>query len=172
MGQRSKAATKRLTPDQAMIEGYIMTIAESPFGQSEGKEIVKKLRALNSQNKIAFDPREQERGAWDGNMITVKHEYRESVCKATATLVHEASHALWPSNSKIRKGTPEWIEDLIKEELKAQTNEVMLYAWLKEDRHLCSSDVDLDVRLERLRRGTLESVIRQTFNAGEAEKRH
>jgi hypothetical protein len=165
-------APKQMTQeeqDKGVIGYDIQVIDSSPFGKTgEGQEIVTVLKSLNKNGKIAYGNTSADdgRGAWDGQNITVNEEFRENLCSTSATLVHEASHALWRKKhpKPSGKNKSELFKDAVEDELHAQENELIIYTWLKNNKN-CSADFLLDTRLQRKNKGTLRSVIEENFSA-------
>jgi hypothetical protein len=151
---------------QGMISYDIGIIADSPFGKTaEGKEIVKLLRALNSQGQIIYAATvEDGRGDWDGETIRVSENYRGKMFPTVIELVHEGTHALWRKKHPFKKGSKANREQSIADELHAQENQLLMYKYLK-DKKGCPDDAELELRLQRQASGELRKTIEERFVA-------
>ncbi|MDB5799687.1 MAG: hypothetical protein JWL63_626 [Rhodocyclales bacterium] len=151
---------------QGMIDYDIGIIADSPFGKTaEGKDIVKLLRALNSNGKIVYAATvEDGRGDWDGEIIRVSENYRGKMFPTVIELVHEGTHALWRKKHPFRKGSKPNREQNIADELHAQENQLLMYKYLKEKKG-CPDDSELELRLQRQANGELRKTIEERFVA-------
>jgi len=155
--------------ERAMFTADIEIIAHSPLGKTPaGQKIVSMLRRYAEQNNITYGETQGDRAAVD-SQITVNKDYYGNLCKTVTALVHEASHAVWRAAHPIRKGHPESLGEAVDNELYAETNELIIYQWLKDVKKLCQPDPELDLRLDRKARGTLRSTIdaRERENRGQ-----
>jgi hypothetical protein len=155
--------------DKALIGYDIQVIGSSQFGKTrEGQDIVVILTRLHRNGNIAYGDTSADdgRGSWDGQIITVSQDFRQNLCSTSATLVHEASHALWRKKHPKPDGKDKskLFNDAVEDELHAQENELTIYTWLKNNKG-CSADFLLDTRLERKKKGILRSVIEESFSA-------
>ncbi len=155
--------------DNALIGYDIEVIGKSKFGRTgEGQGIVVLLNRLYQNGNIAYGDTSEDdgRGYWDGNSITVNEDFRGNLCSTSATLVHEASHAMWRKKHPKPNGKDKskLFKDAVEDELYAQENELVIYTWLKDSKG-CPSDLVLETRLQRKKSGTLKSVIEQSFSA-------
>jgi len=170
-GQLMAAAPKhpnRLPGEKEMIQDDIKCIAGSPFGGTpEGRKIVDLLHRFEASDDIAYGDTEGHRGEYYGTGITVNKEYYGNACKTILELVHEASHATWRAKHPIGKGKRESLDEATDNELFTQENQLAIYKWLKEVKHLCTSDPVMEMRLQRQAAGTLRPVI----EANEREQR-
>ena len=155
--------------DKALIGYDIQVIGSSQFGKTrEGKEIVVLLNRLHRNGNIVYGDTSEDdgRGSWDGQNIMVNGDFRANLCSTSATLVHEASHALWRKKHPKPDGKDKakLFTDAVEDELHAQENELVIYTWLKDNKG-CSDDLVLETRVKRQKNGTLRSVIEDNFSA-------
>ena len=168
-GRKKEEQDEQGEQDKALIEYDIQVIHSSGFGKTgEGKQIVALLNHLNKDGKIAYGNTgaDEGRGDWDGEKITVNEDFRQNLCSTSATLVHEASHALWRRKHPKPSGNDKsaLFKDAVEDELHAQENELIIYTWLKSNKG-CPSDFLLDTRLGRKNNGMLRKVIEESFSA-------
>jgi hypothetical protein len=154
---------------EAMIDYDIAALAESPFGKSsEGRAIVKLLRSQNRGGNVVYGKIENEsRGDWDGHTIRVNEDSRGKVFRTILELVHEASHALWRKNHAVQKNDKKRRADDVADELHAQENQLLVYRYLKEKKG-CPEDAELEARLARQAKGTLQRSIEEGFEESKA----
>jgi hypothetical protein len=152
----------RLDGEKAMIGDHIDRIAKSRLGKTpEGQKIVEHLRRLDARDSVAYGETDGDRGHFYGTGITVNKDFYQDVCKTMATLVHEGSHSTWRAEHPPKEGEVESLKQAVDNEFRAQQSELAIYQWLKDDKKMCGPDSVLELRLERLKRGTLRSVIEQ-----------
>jgi hypothetical protein len=145
--------------ERAMFKADIEYVATSNFGKTpDGQKIVNVLRRFAAENNITYGETEDNRAFVD-SQITINKNYYGNICKTVTALVHEGSHLVWRASHPVSKERPESIGDAIENELYAQMNELKMYKWMKDVKKLCVADPELELRLERLTRGTLRSVI-------------
>jgi hypothetical protein len=162
------------TAKPEMVEGQkgifnvdIDIIASSPFGRTgDGKQIVALLRNWNATGKITYgvthpivDGDEPPRGEWEGNVMTINHEFSTNLGKTIVELVHEASHAIWRGGHSL-KGKPESLEQAVENELFCVNKQLEIYKWLRDVRHF-PTDLVLEMRLEQVAAKTLRSSIEE-----------
>lgn len=146
---------------QTMIKIYIGEIQKTPFGKSDaGKPIVRMLKHLHSNQKISFEEMD-DRGSFSLGEITVNKDFFNNVWKSMCTLVHEASHAVWDAHHAQKEQKH---EDLVQDELIAETNELRMYEWSKTQYHGIRDEV-LERRQEKLRDNKLKAAIEQWMDA-------
>jgi hypothetical protein len=164
---RSSAAApvEREEPDdeaeeQAIIKADIGLIGSSPFGQTpDGKTIVKLLKGFAAQNRITYGETGDARGDFLGTEITIGRQYARKMGPTILELVHEGSHATWRARHPLGEGKEESLDDAVNNELFAQTNELIIYKWVKTQ--LNFSDDDMEVRLRRQAAGKLKEAIEE-----------
>ncbi len=157
--------TEGTVDPQTMIKIDIGEIQKTPFGRSEtGQAIVRILKHLNNHKKIKFEETD-DRGGFLLGEITVNKDFYNNLWKSMCTLVHEASHAVWDANHPAKKGKPEKHEDLVEDEVIAETNELEMYKWSKTKFHGVT-DAELEKRLEKLQDNKLRAAIEEWMDAG------
>lgn len=149
----------------AMITYDIDVISDSPFGKTaEGKDIVKRLRSLNSRGKVAYGGNmDGTRGDWDGQIIRIDERFRGNAFRTITELVHEASHARWRSGHPLVKGQVSSLKGNVDDELRARENQLIIYKYLKEKKG-CPEDIELELRLRQQAAGTMRQSIEEGFN--------
>ena len=145
----------------------IEEISRSPPGRTkEGQSIVALLRALNKDRKILYADTGSARGDWDGTWIRVNERYRNRIGPTMVELFHEGTHALWRARHPIRKGKTVDREADVRDEIHAQRNQLLMFAFVKKA--WTCMDAELERRQERLDLGAkeFEAYVRESFGSG------
>jgi hypothetical protein len=148
--------------ERATFSYAIDIIAASPFAATTaGRHIVHTLRELNRSGRIHYAGHLGDvRGETDGHTIWVNDGYAKNVARTATTLVHEASHVVRPA----KNGRDPAVVDAenAADEFDAELNELEIYKYLRSAKHW-PEDSLLEFRLDRARRNTLETAVRNAM---------